>query len=303
MPSGGAAMSEVMYRPPFEAGSFLLEVTKGCSHNRCSFCTMYRGVPFRVLPDEAVEQQLEDIKPYAGRIQRVFLENGDPFALNADRLLRIAEMIHWHLPAVETIAMYASVKNIQGKTDTELAALRKAGINELNIGVESGLDRALAAMDKGSTAEQARFELLRLRDAGIDWGANVIYGGAGAGNGLQNAEATAALLNETRPYLIFTGTIHADAGCPLYDDLREGRFAEPTIGEYLDEEERFLSLLDLDECFCFGLHPSNIIPVQGWLPQDKEKLMQAIRSARTSLHAYLNKTPIRGGEGAILYEE
>ena len=292
--------NEVIYRPPFEAGSFLLEVTKGCSHNRCSFCTMYRSVPFRVLPDDAIEKQLADIQPYAGRIRRVFLENGDPFALSADRLLQIAEMIHRSLPAVETIAMYASVKNIQGKTDDELAALRKAGINELNIGVESGLDPALTLMNKGYTATQAHDELMRLKNASIEWGANVIFGGAGAGNGKENAEATAALLNETKPYLIFTGTIHADAGCPLYDALKQGRFVEPTIGEYLDEEERFLELLDLDECFYFGLHPSNIVPMQGWLMRDKEKLMQEIHDARTPLQAHLNETPIRGGEGAII---
>lgn len=291
---------EVMYRPPFEAGSFLLEVTKGCSHNQCSFCTMYRNVPFRVLPDDAIEKQLADMKHYTSRIRRVFLENGDPFVLNADRLLHIAEMIHHSLPAVETIAMYASVKNIQNKTDADLAALRKAGINELNIGVESGLDLALTVMNKGYTATQAHEELLRLKNAGIEWGANVIFGGAGAGNGKENAEATAALLNETKPYLIFTGTIHADAGCPLYDDLKQGRFVEPSIGEYLDEEERFLALLDLDECFYFGLHPSNIVPLQGWLMRDNEKLMQEFHDARTSLQAHLNETPIRGGEGAII---
>lgn len=292
---------QVMYRPPFEAGSFLLEVTKGCSHNRCSFCTMYRNVPFRVLPDETIIRQLEEVKPYADRIRRVFLENGDPFALGAERLLRIADLIHLHLPNTETIAMYASVKNIQGKTDPELVALRKAGINELNIGVESGLDLALAVMTKGYTTAQAKDELMRLKNAGIEWGANVIFGGAGAGHGMENAEATAALLNSTEPYLIFTGTIHADEGCPLYDDLRTGRFSEPTIGEYLDEEERFLSLLDLDECFYFGLHPSNIVPMQGWLKRDQEKLIRKLQNARLSLQHMLSQRPARGGEGAVLF--
>ena len=291
---------EVMYRPPFEAGSFLLEVTKGCSHNRCSFCTMYRNVPFRVLRDEVIIRQLEEVKPYASRIRRVFLENGDPFALSADRLLHIAEMIHCRLPAVETIAMYASVGNIRGKMDAELTALRKAGFNELNIGVESGLDLVLIAMNKGYTAAQAGDALLRLKRAGIEWGANVIFGGAGAGNSRENAEATAALLNKTRPYLIFTGTIHADAGCPLYEEMKQGRFLEPTIGEYLDEEEQFLSWLDLDECFYFGLHPSNIVPMQGCLRRDREKLIQEIRSSRQLYQDRLDERPFRGEEGTIV---
>ena len=138
--------------------------------------------------------------------------------------------------------MYASIKNIRGKSDEELRRLRSLGINELNIGVESGLDEALSRMNKGYKAEEALTELARLNAAGMDYGANIIFGCAGEGHSRENAEATARLLNETKPYLIFTGTIHADPGCPLYDDMQSGTFRESTFGEYLEEEERFLSL-------------------------------------------------------------
>ena len=288
------------YRPPFEARSLLLQVTVGCSHNDCAFCTMYRDTQFRVEPLSQIEADLKEAAPYANRITRVFLENGDPFVLNADRLLSIADLIHRYLPKAETIAMYASIKNIMTKTDAELKKLRETGINELNIGVESGLDDALRAMNKGYTAEQAKTELFRLKATGFDWGANVIFGAAGAGNGLENAKATAALLNETKPYLIFTGTVHADAGCPLYGAMQSGTFIESTFGEYLNEEERFITLLELDRCYYFGLHPSNVVPMQGWLSADKEKLLHEIHSARTELMEQLNERPRRGGEGAIL---
>ena len=290
----------LIYRPPFEAESLLLQVTEGCSHNRCSFCTMYRDIPFAVSPLEEVEADLKEVAPYAKRISRVFLENGDPFALSAERLKAIAELINRYLPEVDTIAMYASVNNIKGKTDAELAELRRYGINELNIGVESGLDAALARMNKGYTAAEAGEELFRLKAAGIDWGANVIFGAAGAGHWEENAEATAALLNKTKPYLIFTGTIHADEGCPLYNDFQSGAFEESTFGEYLDEEERFLSLLDLDPCFFFGRHPSNVVPMQGWLNQDKEKMIEIVRAVRARLEKKLHERPRHGGEGAIL---
>ena len=243
---------------------------------------------------------MEEAASYSGQITRVFLENGDPFALSADRLLQIADLIHRYLPKVETIAMYASIKNIIGKSDEELCALKKAGINELNLGVESGLDEALLLMNKGYTTDEAKKELLRLRAANISWGANVIFGSAGAGKGIENAEATAALLNATKPYLIFTGTVHADPGCPLYDDIKNGAFAEGTFGEYLDEEERFLSLLDLEGCYYFGLHPSNVVQLQGWLNRDREKLIQSLNDERGSLVGKLDQIPVRIEEGAII---
>ena len=169
------------YRPPFEARSLLLQVTAGCSHNQCSFCTMYRDVPFAVETMEQIEKDLREAREYVPNITRVFLENGDPFCLSADKLSAIAIKIHEYLPKVETIAMYASIKNIVEKTDEELSLLRSLGINELNIGVESGLDTALKRMNKGYTAEQALHELKRLNAAGMDFVAKIIFGCAGEG--------------------------------------------------------------------------------------------------------------------------
>ena len=288
-----------IYRPPFEARSLLLQVTTGCSHNRCSFCTMYRDEQFRVEPLEQIEEDLEEAREYVPDVTRVFLENGDPFALSADRLEQIAVMIHAYLPKVDTIAMYASIKNVIGKTDEELRRLRTLGINELNIGVESGLDEALSYMNKGYTAEQAVYELKRLKAAGIEYGANIILGCAGAERRYENAAATAALLNETEPYLIFTGTIHSDPGCPLYEEIQSGRFLESTFGEYLDEEERLLELLDLTGCYFFGLHPSNIVRMDGNLPEDQEAMLELVRKRRAQLAGRLDERPVRYGEGAI----
>ena len=277
----------------------LLQVTTGCSHNKCSFCTMYRDVPFGVEPMEQIEQDLAEAKMYAPGARRVFLENGDPFALSADRLEAIALKIHEYLPHVQTIAMYASINNIRGKSDAELVRLRELGINELNVGVESGLDEALALMSKGYDSKEALYELMRLRAAGMDYGANVIFGGAGPGRLRENALATAEIVNKTTPYLIFTGTIHADPGCPLYDDIQSGRFIEPTLGEHIDEEELFLEKLELENCLYFGLHPSNVVRMQGWLPRDKEAMLEEVRKTRTRLAGRLNDRPFRYGEGAI----
>lgn len=287
------------FRPPFEAKSLLLQVTTGCSHNKCSFCTMYRDVPFGVESMEQIEKDLTEARAFAPGARRVFLENGDPFALSANKLEEIALKIHEYLPYVHTIAMYASINNIRGKTDAELVRLRELGINELNIGIESGLDEALTLMNKGYDSKEALYELRRLRAAGMDYGANVIFGGAGPGRLKENAAATAEILNKTTPYLIFTGTIHADPGCPLYDDIQSGRFIEPTIGEHIDEEELFLQMLELDNCLYFGLHPSNVVRMQGWLPRDKEAMLYEVRQTRTRLARRLDERPVRYGEGAI----
>ena len=288
------------YRPPFEANSLLLQVTRGCSHNACSFCTMYRDTPFGEETLEQIERDIDETAQMNLNTHRAFLVNGDAFCLPAKKLARVAGMMGEKLPQIRTIAMYASIRNIQEKTDEELRMLRGLGINELNIGVESGMDSVLEYMNKGYTAAQAKAELLRLKEAGFDYALNIIFGAAGSGNQQEHARETARLVNDTQPFLIFTGTVHTDPGCPLYDAVREGLFVECTIGEYLEEEERFIADLELERCFYFGLHPSNVIQMQGWLPDDKEEMIAAVRKTREDMKRILDKRPIRAGEGAII---
>lgn len=288
------------YRPPFEANSLLLQVTRGCSHNSCAFCTMYRDTPFGEETLEQIQRDIDEAAQMNLNTHRAFLVNGDAFCLPANKLARVAEMMGEKLPQIRTIAMYASIRNIQEKTDEELRMLRRLGINELNIGVESGMDDVLDYMNKGYTAAEAKAELLRLKEAGFDYALNIIFGAAGSGRQREHAAQTARLVNDTQPFLIFTGTVHTDPGCPLYDAVQEGSFVECTIGEYLEEEELFIADLDLERCFYFGLHPSNVIQMQGWLPDDKEDMIAAVRKTREDMKRILDKRPIRAGEGAIV---
>ena len=289
-----------IYRPPFEADSLLLQVTVGCSHNKCSFCYMYPDVPFSVSPLFEVEADIDEAARLYPNVERVFLENGDAFVLSADKLEHIADMIHKKLPRVETISMYASIQNIRGKSDEDLRRLRQCGINELNIGTESGLDEALIKMNKGHTAKESIHELRRLKDAGMDYGLNIILGGAGSELIHENARASAELLNATQPYLVFVGTLHTEHGCSLHEEMVSGVFPECNYGQLLDEQEEMLEALELDKTFYFGLHPSNVVPMQGWLPEDKDALLKTIRKARKNLKNRLSEVPIRGGEGSIL---
>ena len=293
-------MTGIVYRPPYEANSLLLQVTLGCSHNKCTFCYMYPDVQFRVCPMEEVEADIEEAARYCPNVRRVFLEHGDAFVLSAERLLKIADAIHRRLPKVETIAMYASIQNIKTKTDEELRQLRDAGIHGLDIGVESGLDAALTYMNKGHTAAEAREQLLRLAEAGMDYSFNAILGCGGAELWQENADATADLINAVQPHLLFIGSLHAQPGCRLYQDMRSGAFKECTIGQLLDEQERLIRRLNLKDTYYFGSHPSNLVPMQGRLPDQKQDMIEAVQETREQLRMHLDEIPVRGGEGSIL---
>lgn len=290
------------YRPPFESESLLLQVTVGCSHNNCTFCSMYRDVQFKIESLEQIAADLDEAKRFYPFVDRVFLVNGDAFVLSADRLTAIAELIHEKLPRVETIGMYASVRNVMTKTDAELKALRALGITELNMGTESGLDEALTFMNKGFTAEESITQLLRLKAAGIDFCTNVIFGGAGPELRIENAIKTAELVNKTQPYTIFTETIHGNPGSPLHELMKEGKFIESTIGQYLEEELTFLRHLNVENCRYFGLHPSNIVQLQGWLSQDRDKIISVLEQVEAYLSPeQLAMRPTRMSEGSVTF--
>ena len=209
---------------------------------------MYRDVPFRTEPLDQIARDLEEARMFRPHERRVFLVNGDAFALDA----------------------------------------------------ESGLGSVLERMNKGYAPDQALRSLQRLDGAGMRYGVNVILGAAGAGNGRENADATAGLLNQTGVSLIFTGTIHADPGCPRYEDMRSGAFEESDLGGYLLEEQRLLERLQVEDCLLFGLHPSNVVALHGYLPADRDKMLLQIEKARQRLGGHLNERPRRFGEGGII---
>lgn len=292
-----------VYRPPFEANSLLLEVTVGCSHNACTFCTMYSCQKFRVAPIEQIESDLLEARQYYKQVKRIFLVNGDPFALSAEKLLIIGKKINEIFPEVETISMYASIKNIRTKTDEELRNIRAQKMNDFNIGIESGMDSVLHHFNKGFTLEEAREQLQRLKKAGIDYSVNIMLGAAGEGKWKENATANAKFVNEIEPRLIFLATLHVDAGSPLEEELKTGKFVENTLGENVQEELVFLKGLELKNTVFFGLHTSNVVPVAGQLPVQKQQLIEYIEERYSKIPERIrNLKPEKGMEGkAILY--
>lgn len=295
--------SHPVYRPPFEANSLLLQVSVGCSHNDCAFCSMYRDVRFRLEPIEQIEQDLIEARRLFPHVPRVFLVSGDPFGLKTERLAEIAGLVHHHLPEVETIAMYGSVPNIAAKSNVDLHLLRSLRINDINIGLESGLDSVLSMMNKRFTIVEALYQTQRLSEAGFTYSINIILGAGGRELSRHHALASAEAVNRMQPRLVFVATLHLDEDCPLHEQCLQGRFVENSLAEMIEEEVFFLDKLQLVNCRFYGLHPSNAIPVDGWLPADKQQLCARLREGLRTLPPDLLKQPntrlVAGGEGAI----
>ena len=289
------------FRPPYEADSLLLQVTAGCSHNACTFCSMYHDVPFEVSPIEEVEEDLAFAARCGASYDRVFLVNGDAFCLSYGRLVEIAELVHRYLPRIESIGGYASISNILAKTEDELRDLARLGFADFNIGLESGLDDVLAYMNKGYTLADAREAFARLNAAGMPFNLNVITAAAGRGRTTEHAAANAAIVNEADPTLVFVSPLHVDPGARLEQLVAEGDFEECVLGDYIVEEIEFLKRLEVHDCVFFGLHVSNPVRVAGVLPRDKEHLVRELEAGYARIPEWqLEIVPAKGPEGRMV---
>lgn len=269
-----------VYRPPVEANTFLIPVTEGCTHNSCTFCNMYQNIPFRMLALSEIEEYLQQTKARYGlacaRIERVYLVGADPFALTAARLLERIALIKQYLPSVKVVTMYARTDNIAAKSDEDLAALKKAGVNDLYIGIECGLDDVLEKLNKGYSAEETKQQCLRLNALGIRHCDLLMLGTAGKGRGLECACATAALENEIKPRSILINTMSAFVGTKLDEEIKSGAFLPATEKENLEEERELLSCLDLPDCYFWALHPLDSVKLDGVLRVKKQWMLEKL---------------------------
>ena len=289
------------FRPPYEAQSLILQVTTGCSHNKCTFCSMYDEVPFSMSPLEEIEEDLAYVGKHRTLYDRVFLANGDAFCLDYERLMEIAELVHRYLPRVKTIGGYASINNVLAKSEQQLRGLAQAGFADFNIGLESGLDDVVSYMNKGYTLDQAREALARLNAAGMPFNLNIITAAAGRGRCQEHAAANAAIVNEANPTLIFVSPLHVDPGARLEQLVAEGDFVECTLGDYIVEEIEFVKRLDVDDCVFFGLHVSNPVRVAGMLPHDRDYLVHELELGYARFPQWqLESVPAKGSEGRMI---
>ncbi len=261
-----------VYRHPIEWNTPLLEVTAGCSHNKCSFCTMYQDTPFAVSPLAHVEEDLKELQTYDPDAKRIFLVNGEPFVLPFQKLEVIGQLIRTYLPKVETITCYASIKGLKKKTVEQLKILRELGFNQLHVGLETAYDPALAQMNKGFTQAEAYENIGKLVEAGYEWDAIFMTGVAGKGQGEIAIRQTADLLNKYPPYLLSLMTTSVSTGTPLEKMRDKGEFVECTEREKIQEERLLLELLDCPDAYFFGGHNYNLIPINAPMSQKADIL-------------------------------
>jgi radical SAM superfamily enzyme YgiQ (UPF0313 family) len=272
-----------VFRPPSEADSFILRVTRGCAHNRCTYCNMYRGVPFKKLSDEQILRQIA--MAYATDregIRRVFLADGDALVLPADRLLKILRTLKKYFPNLERVSSYAAPRDILGKTPEELKALREAGLTLLYYGMESGDTETLRDIRKGVTGPQSIEVGKKVRAAGMQLSVMVILGIAGVPGSERHALATAKAISEIRPDFLSALCLMLYRGSELKEQFERGEFTPLSPAGLMEELKLMIEHIDLPETartVFRSNHVSNYIRLAAVLPQDKARLLDDIEES------------------------
>lgn len=265
----------ITYRPPPEANTLLLQVTQGCAHNKCTFCTMYKNEKFKVEKMEQIEKDLQEAQRLYGSQKRIFLVNGDAFVLGAKKLKKIANKIIEYFPQMETITMYASIRNIMTKTDEELKELKEHRINDLWVGVETGNDEVLKSLNKGYSTKDAYTQLKRLNKVGIKHNCILMMGSGGAKKGIEVARDTAKLISVTKPELVGMTSLGFFEGSQLTEDMKKGKFIPANELEILEEQKELITHIEIEVPFT-STHPINAVNISGFLPQDKKRMIETI---------------------------
>lgn len=272
-----------VWRPPYEASSQLLQVTAGCTHNKCKFCSLYHGTKFRLSPITEVEEDLKVIQSYQPKARRVFLTGANPFVLSYNRLLDLGLLIRKYLRYCESIGMFARISDIKSKTVEELKNLRHLGFDSISIGTESGDDDTLAVMNKGYTANDIIEQCKKLEEANIRYNLVYLTGLAGKDKGEQNAINTANVFNQLFPFTINFVSLTVFPESELYEEIQRGNFIEATEHERLLELRTFISKLCI-ETTLLGNTVSNTVPFIGMIPNDKVRLLNELDLAINSLN-------------------
>ena len=285
----------VTWRPPSEADSLLLPVTRGCSWNRCTFCGMYRDRTFAVLPREEILAHLDRAARVLGEtVRRVFLLDGDALAAPASLLLEVLAALRDRFPALRRVAAYASPATILAKSPGELRSLAEAGLWLLYLGVESGHDTVLRRCRKGATADDMVACAERCREAGIDLSVMILLGLGGRELSREHARASARVVSAMRPRYLSTLALVPVPGTPLAERIDRGEFTLPGPREMLAELREFLAAVEPGDARILfrANHASNPLPLAGTLPRDRERLLALLDAALADPSSPLFRLPL-----------
>ena len=268
-----------VYRPPSEANSILLQVTTGCSHNKCTFCGMYKGQRFTVTPEEIVFADIDYAAHHFPHARRLFLCDGDALILPHPRLLAILERIRSRLPRIVRVGIYANSKSLQSKTVDELTELRRLGLGIAYLGLESGDDPTLASINKGATSIQMIEMGRKAKLAGIQLSVTVLLGIAGPERSEIHALETGRVLSAIDPDYVGALSLMIEPGTAIHSEVEAGRFALPEPLAILQELRTMIAATTLSNGLFHANHASNYLPVRAKLPEEKSPTLALIDQA------------------------
>ena len=267
-----------IYRPPSEAYSLLVQVTIGCSHNKCTFCNMYKTKQFKVRPMEEVLEDLAWARQHYSRVQRIFLCDGDALCLANHKLITILDYIKEHFPECERVTTYGRATAAIAKTEEELRELKEHGLSMVYIGAESGSQKVLDMVKKGETREELIEGTKKLEAAGISTSVTFISGLSGTELWEEHAIETGKMITEMNASYVSLLTLMLQSPAPMLDDWAAGRFQKLTAEEVLAETCLMLQHANpTKSCVFRSNHASNYVSLRGNLPEDKEQMIASLK--------------------------
>ena len=265
--------SQPLVRAPRDMTCPMLEIAEGCTYNRCRFCGIYRKHPFKLYPMDRVIRNIDEIARKATLMtRRIYLAGGNPFGIPTEHLVEVFDAVEERIPQVNSYGGFCRILDVKGKSDSELALLAERGVNDLDIGAESGLDSTLEFIEKGHTTQDVVEQGQRLHDVGMDFTYFYLAGLAGAGRGIENAIASAEAFSKAAPTTVLVVCLAPVKTWPLAEDIESGRWTAPTEVEMAQEIRAFVEHLDCKTTVNCS-HDSDVIRFEGGLPADKEKML------------------------------
>lgn len=264
------------WRPPYEAHSVIIQATSGCTYRKCRFCSLYKNECFRMSPMEEFEEDLAEIKTYQPYARRIFWTGANPFAMNYENLKLRALTVRDYLIKCQTMAMFASIRDIKNKEVWQLRKLKAMGINGLSIGVESGDDETLTLANKGYTSADIIEQCRKLDEANMEYYFVYMTGLAGKGAGYRNAIHSAELFSQLNPYFISVDSLTLFPDTELYQMSQRGEFVPADEKERICELQVFINHLNI-RTHLFANTISNYAPITAYLPYDREKVTNELQ--------------------------
>jgi radical SAM superfamily enzyme YgiQ (UPF0313 family) len=271
------------FRPPSEAESLLLRVTRGCPWNRCTFCSMYKKIKFEIRDLEEIKKDIEMAKGlYGERIRTVFIGDSNSLSVKTEILVQVLNSLFSSFPHIERVTSYARAKTLFNKPIEDLQVIYQAGLTRLHVGLETGDRELLKEIKKGTTPEEMIESGKKAKQAGFEYSLYVLLAIGGEEIWERHAKGTAEVLNQINPHFIRVRTFIPQPGSPLYDAMVEGRFQLARPETILKETQLILEELQVTSQFLSD-HISNLLPLHGKLPEEKERMVQMIDDALRGL--------------------